>query len=89
MNSRDLTVGDYFLKIKCENFLDPETGRIRVRPLNGQGLPVNIVIECSMKEREKFPLGTKFITKNVKVCVKPDGRKYLRAKDQMIYKIDE
>src|SRR5690606_35302543 len=53
---------------------DPETGRIRVRPLPGQGLPTNLVIECSKHERERYPLGTKFMAVDVKVCSKPDGR---------------
>jgi hypothetical protein len=82
-----LILGDYYDNIKCESFLDPETGRIRVRPLQGQGLPTKIVIECSSKKRLAHPPGTKFKTENVKVCQKPDGRVYLRAKDQMIYKI--
>ncbi|MCH7397560.1 hypothetical protein MM236_06150 [Belliella sp. DSM 107340] len=83
----ELIAGNYYENIKCENFNDKETGRIRVRPLSGQNLPTNLVIECSKSERELHPIGTKFITKNVKVCQKPDGRIYLRAKDQFIKKI--
>tara|TARA_R110002050_G_scaffold36956_3_gene92051 strand:- start:539 stop:793 length:255 start_codon:yes stop_codon:yes gene_type:complete len=83
----DLIVGNYFESIKCESFLDPETNRIRVRPLDGQNLPTNIVVECSKKERESHQIGTQFETINVKVCKKPDGRVYLRAKDQYIKKI--
>lgn len=83
-----LIVGNYYQNIKCENFKDQETGRIRVRPLNGQNLPTNLVIECNKTERESHPIGTKFITENVKVCQKPDGRIYLRAKNQFIKKID-
>ena len=82
-----LTIGNYIPNIKCENFLDPETNRIRVRPLPGQGLSTNLVIECSKYERERYPLGTKFITYSAKVCVKPNGRIYLRAQDQMIFKL--
>lgn len=81
----ELILGNYIDNVQCESFLDPETGRIRVRPLAGQGITTKIVIECSKEERERWPLGTKFTTENVKVCVKPDGRIYLRAKDQMIY----
>ncbi len=84
-----LIVGDYYENIYCENFRDPETGRIRVRPLPGQGLLESIVIECSKKEREQYPPGTHFVTESVKVCKKPDGRIYLRAKDQMIMKVDK
>jgi hypothetical protein len=83
----ELIVGNYYENIKCENFKDKETGRTRVRPLSGQNLPTNVVIECSKTERESHRIGTKFITENVKVCQKPDGRIYLRAKDQLIKKI--
>ena len=79
----ELIVGNYYENIKSENFKDKETGRIRVRLLSGQNLP----IECSKSERESHLIGTKFVTENVKVCQKPDGRIYLRAKDQFIKKI--
>jgi hypothetical protein len=82
-----LTIGNYIQDVKCENFLDSETNRIRVRPLSGQGLPTDLVIECSKHERERHPLGTKFITYSAKVCIKPNGRIYLRAQDQMIHKL--
>lgn len=83
----ELTIGDYLTDVKCENFHDREAGRVRVRPLPNQGLSTDLVIECSKQVRERYPLGTRFTTENVKVCVKSDGRVYLRAKDQMIYKI--
>jgi len=87
MEPMELIIGNYIDEVLCESFIDPETNRIRVRPLPNQGIPVNTVIECSMLERERHPVGTEFRTDNVKVCKKPDGRIYLRAKDQMIYKI--
>ena len=83
----NLIVGNIYENIKCESFKDPESSRVRVRPLEGQNLPTKIVIECSKSERAKYPLGTKFITESVKVCSKPDGRVYLRAKDHLIKKI--
>jgi succinate dehydrogenase/fumarate reductase-like Fe-S protein len=83
----NLNLGDYIENVKCENFLDPETGRIRVRPLQNQGISTDLMIECSRFERERHPLGTRFITEDVKVCIKPDGRIYLRARDQKITKI--
>jgi len=83
-----LIIGNIYNNIKCESFIDPETNRIRVRPLPGQNLPTNIVIECSKSERISHPVRTIFITENVKVCKKTDGRIYLRAKNQIIKKID-
>ncbi len=82
-----LILGNYIQSVQCESFLDPETNRIRVRPLPGQGIPTRVVIECKKYERERYPLGTKFTTVDCKVCTKPDGRIYLRARDQMIYKL--
>lgn len=81
-------LGNYISDVKCESFLDSETNRIRVRPLAGQGLPIDIVIECSKYTRESHPVGTKFYTPEVKVCIKPGRRYYLRAKDQMIDKLE-
>ena len=80
-------IGTYYYNIRCENFIDPETKRVRVRPLPGQGLPTHLLIECSKHERERYPLGTLFVANEIKVCIKPIGRIYLRAKDQKIEKI--
>lgn len=80
--------GNYYENVGCESFKDPETGRIRVRPLPGQVVPTNLVIECSKTIRNAHPVGTKFRTENVLVTKKPGGRIHLRAKDQMIYRID-
>jgi hypothetical protein len=68
----------------CESFLDPETGRLRVKPALGQPFQ-GMVIECSRSIRNQYPIGTKFYCEEVKICKKPDGREYLRAKNQMIY----
>jgi hypothetical protein len=87
MEPIELILGNYIDEVLCESFIDPETKRIRVRPLPNQEIPVTLVIECRMKERKRYPVGTEFRTDNVKVCKKIDGRIYLRAKDQMIYKI--
>ena len=89
MKAEDLIVGNVIENVICESFKDPETGRIRVRPLPGQNLPTKIVIECSRPERNAHPVGTKFITENVKVCKKEDGRIYLRAKNQFIRKYND
>lgn len=85
----DLIIGNYYENILCESFRDTKTKRIRVRPLPNQGFPTNLVIECSSKIRIEHPVGTKFRTENVLVTKKPNGRIHLRAKDQMIYKIED
>lgn len=82
-----LVIGNSLEKIKCESFKDPAASRIRVRPVERQGLQTNLLIECSSKERMAHPVGTQFITESVKVCKKTDGRIYLRAKGQKIIKL--
>lgn len=83
-----MEIGNVCRNIKCESFLDTETKRIRVRPLINRVVSPEMVIECSRGIRENYPIGTKFYCEEVKVCKKPQGRLYLRAKDQMIYLIE-
>ena len=82
-----LIIADIYSNVVCESFKDDETGRIRVRPVDIKTPEYKLVIECSKQEREAHAIGTKFLVKEAKVCKKPNGRIYLRAKDQMIYKI--
>lgn len=84
-----LIVGNYIKNIKCESFLDVETNRIRIRPLDNQGIPTDLVIECLREYRKTnvYPLGTTFLAADVKVCQKPIGRIYLRAKDQLLTRL--
>ncbi len=81
-----LIVGNYIKNVLCESFLDPETSKVRIRPLPNQGLPIDLMIECFREYRntEKYPLGSQFIADDVKVCKKTIGRIYLRAKDQKL-----
>lgn len=84
-----LIIGNYIKNLECESFLDIETNRVRIRPTKNQGIPNDLVIECLREYRDitKFPLGTKFIADDVKVCKKPVGRIYLRAKNQLLTEI--
>jgi hypothetical protein len=84
-----LIIGNYIKNLECESFLDTETNRIRIRPTKNQGIPDDLVIECLREYRDitKFPLGTKFIAEDVKVCKKTIGRIYLRAKNQLLTRI--
>jgi hypothetical protein len=48
----------------CESLKDPETGRLRVRAIQDQSIPTNLVLKCSCAERKVRLIGTKFITEN-------------------------
>ncbi len=84
-----MVIGNVYKSIECESFLDAETNRIRVRPCINEVVSTEMVIDCSRGIRESHPIGTKFYCEEVKVCKKPQGRIYLRAKDQMIYLFEE
>ena len=84
-----MIIGQYIDNIKCESFIDSETKRVRIRPLPNQEIPNTLLVECRKEFRDanKYPIGTKFIAENVKVCKKTTGRIYLRAKDQNLTQI--
>lgn len=81
-----LAIGNYIENVKCESFKDLETNRIRIRPLPNQGLPTNLVIESLkiFRDETKYPLGSIFIARRIKVCQKEVGRIYLRADKQIL-----
>lgn len=71
---------DEYKVIKAETFI-PEShestdAKIRVRPLEGQGLSTDLRITCPRKVRDEFPVGTKFEMR-VKMCQREDGSYYL------------
>lgn len=84
---KSLVIGTEYNDVLCETFIDPETNRVRVRPIYDERFPEKILIESLKKFRVDFPLRTVFRAESVKVCKKPSGRIYLRAKDQMLYEI--
>ncbi|MGM5631704.1 hypothetical protein O2K51_12445 [Apibacter raozihei] len=84
----NLKIGEYIENLKCESFFEKETNRVRIRALDNQDAPTHILIESSKVYRDIkiYPIGTQFVIKRVKVCLKnKDGeisRKYLSAKGQ-------
>lgn len=71
--------------IVVEANLESQTNRVRVRTIGDVTIPKGILVECLKSIRDQYPTGTRFYAQEMKVCKKPDGRIYLRAKDQMIY----
>lgn len=82
----DLTskIGNTYPNVQCQSFIDPETGRLRVRTWQNTALPDGLLVECSKAIRESYPVGTLFYATEAKVCIKPGGRIYVRAKNQEI-----
>jgi len=65
---------------------EPTDARIRARPLPGQGLDVNMKVECSRKMREKYPIGTKILIE-AKVTDREGGTPFLYAYRNATYKV--
>jgi hypothetical protein len=82
-----LVIGNTHQNVHCESFIESRTNRIRVRTIGNANIPEGILVECLKSIREQYSIGTRFYAQEMKVCKKPDGRIYLRAKDQMIYKV--
>lgn len=85
----NIYVGQYIKNVKCILVYDNLTYKRRVKALPDQNIPTDLFIECSKSIREKYPLGTKFLAKTIKVCQKPGSQLYLRAEEQIIYLIVE
>jgi hypothetical protein len=82
-----IVIGNAFSNVFCESFLESRTNRVRVRSLGDDNIPAGLLVECLKSIREQYPIGTRFYAEEMKVCKKPDGRIYLRAKNQLIYKV--
>lgn len=83
-----MEVGNIYHEILCESYRENK-GRIRVRTIPCSALPVSMYVECCKTTRERYPVGTKFITTYVKICRKPVGCLYARAEGQRIYPLSE
>jgi hypothetical protein len=82
---QELIIGNYIDNVQCILYLDPSTNRKRVKTIGNGSVPDGILIECNKDNSNEHSVGTFFTTESIKICKKPDGRIYGRAKDQMIY----
>jgi hypothetical protein len=66
--------------IKAETFVptthEPTNAKVRVRPVEGQGLSTDLRIECPRHVRKEYPVGTSF-EMQVKMCQREDGAYFL------------
>lgn len=62
------------------------SSKIRVRPVAGQGLDINLRVECSKKMREQCPIGSK-IRIMLKLITNENGSSFLYAHHNANYKV--
>lgn len=65
---------------------EPSGKGVRVRPLAGQGLPVDMNVECSSRMRSQHPVGTVFVLR-AKVTDRQGGPPFLYSSFQWPYRV--
>ncbi len=50
----------YYLDTFIQSFVLPKGKRIRLKPIAGQAVPDDLLVECSREDRLKYPVGTIF-----------------------------
>lgn len=50
----------YYLDAFIQSFRLPHGKRIRLKPIAGQAVPDDLLVECSREDRLKYPVGTIF-----------------------------
>lgn len=66
-----MEIGNYYNDIICESFYDKNTYKIRIRTIPCEVFPSSLMVESLKMFRERYPVGTKFNTTRVKICIKP------------------
>lgn len=49
-----------YIEIIVETFEDQKSGKVRVRPIEGEVYPQSMVVECARSVRHQHPIGTRF-----------------------------
>lgn len=72
--------GEPYRHVVVESYAPHSTaglhGPVHIRPVEGQGLPVTLQVECAKSLSRNYPVGTKFRLK-AKLTDREDGGEYL------------
>ena len=63
---------------------EPSRRKIRVRPVPGQGLRLDLRVHCRTDMRERYPVGTQFRVR-AKLTTHRDGREFLYVPDSYMF----
>lgn len=69
----------HYHEVVIETYLGPTThasGGLRARPVEGQGFPSGMHVECSIDMRKSHPLGTRFLIQ-ARIKSKENGEPFL------------
>lgn len=70
----------------CTHSGGGSSSKVRCRPIAGQGLPVDMFVECSKKMRMAHPVGTYFEIQ-AKVIDKEGGTPFVYTSHQWAYRV--
>ncbi len=72
-----MNLSQVFTNINLQTYYDTKRKKIRVRPVEGQGIPL-LCVSCSKQQRQQMQLGTVFKT-DVRLIESEKRKPYLMA----------
>jgi hypothetical protein len=83
-----LTPGNRISQLIVESFYDKSRGRIRIRPVAGQGVPTDLTVSSDLAIRNDYKVGTRFRCYDVIVIKQKNNQAtHLRVSKFELYKI--
>ena len=69
-----------YREVAVESFVEPRSGRIRIRPVSGQAFATSLRVQCSgsLKDPARYPPGTRFLL-SAKLTDRQGGEPFLYA----------
>lgn len=67
-----------YREVAVESFVDPRSGKTRIRPMAGQAFAPTMPVQCGRSLREDYPPGTRFLL-NAKMTDRLGGPQFLYA----------
>lgn len=67
-----------YREVAVESFLDPRSGRVRIRPVSGQAYATSLRVQCAraLSDPERYPVGTRFLV-SAKLTDRQGGEPFL------------
>lgn len=67
-----------YREVAVESFVDPDSGRVAIRPVSGQAYATSLRVQCSraLADPERYPVGTRFLV-SAKLTDRLGGAPYL------------
>ena len=69
-----------YREVAVESFVEPRTGKVRIRPVSGQAYATSLRVQCAraLSDPERYPVGTRFLI-SAKLTDRLGGAPFLYA----------